>query len=412
MIPLPPLRPELTITPAEQQGESFFVVRDPSGYAPHQLVITPGVLLVLHLLDGVLTREEVQAAFLEETGSTLGDQDLDEILSLAGDACMFDDERFFRRMDEVDFAFRESPIRLPACAGAVYDPSPDGLTQHLVEMIERAPAPEESPKSGQLPQAVIVPHVDYQRGYNAYGQLYRELATCPTPEVVVILGTAHEGAREPVVMTYKDFETPLGTMKTDQAIVERLSDGLSFDPFLDEPRHRNEHSIELQLPFLQHIWGNEVRIVPILCGSLFDFQEERLHRVHVKERQEFCERLHALATEYGERMLIMASADLSHMGPLFGDPVEAVDESLCAEVMRADRMFMVAALTGNAGGVAFLLEETRNATHICGGACIHTMLLSCDRIRGKLLGYHQAPAEDASQVVTFATACYYPYQPE
>ena len=58
MTALPPLRPEITITPVEQEGETQFVLQDPAGYAPHQLVVTPGVLVVLHLLDGIRSRAE------------------------------------------------------------------------------------------------------------------------------------------------------------------------------------------------------------------------------------------------------------------------------------------------------------------------------------------------------------------
>ena len=402
----PPLRPELAIEPMEQGGESFFVIRDSAGYAPSDLVLTPAALFVLHLFDGERTRDAIKAAFQEETGAVLDDRDMDEIRAAADGACILDSDAFYQRAHVVDESFRRNPVRLPACAGAVYAADPAELRSHICEMIEKAPAPECAPTGTGTPSAIIAPHVDYQRGYNAYGQLYRELATRPAPETVVILGTAHEGASTPLVLTQKDFITPFGTMHADGDLVRRLADGLPFDPFHDEPRHRNEHSVELQLPFLQHIWGAGVRIVPVLCGSLFEWRGGRLSRANDAWRREFCDRLRMEARARGERLLIMASADLSHVGPVFGDDIDSVDEVIRAGVMDMDRRLLMAALGGSANGIVALLEEGGNPTHICGGACIHAMLLSNGLSNGTLMGYHQAPAEDGSQMVTFASVIY------
>src|SRR5690606_20741891 len=95
-------------------------------------------------------------------------------------------------------------------------------------------------------RCLIVPHIDFDRGGPAYAHGYLPLFEGPKPDAIIVFGVAHAGSSTPFVMTRKDFETPLGTVPTDTALVDAISADCGFDPFADEIVQRTEHSIEFQ----------------------------------------------------------------------------------------------------------------------------------------------------------------------
>src|SRR4030042_836439 len=85
------------------------------------------------------------------------------------------------------------------------------------------------------------------------------------------LGTGHSLGASFFSMTAKDFETPLGRVRTDKSEVRRLISASGPLAAPDDFSHRSEHSLEFQLIFLQRLFGSDFTLLPILCGS---FQDE------------------------------------------------------------------------------------------------------------------------------------------
>src|SRR4029079_11601775 len=113
---------------------------------------------------------------------------------------------------------------------------------------------------------LIAPHLDYPRGTPCYADAYGVLATMPPPKRVVILGTNHFGRASSSVATRKDFQTPLGTTRTDREFIAALEQSCGSDLCEHEFDHLREHSVELQVLVLQHLFGaNSFTIVPVLC---------------------------------------------------------------------------------------------------------------------------------------------------
>src|SRR5262249_55519986 len=132
-------------------------------------------------------------------------------------------------------------------------------------------SPSNGRAGGARLRALLAPHIDYARGGVSYAWGFKELADRTDASLFVIVGTSHYSP-ERFTLTRQNFKTPLGVVPTDQAFADRLvesyGDGLFDDPFAHVP----EHSIELEVVFLQYLFEKvrPIRIVPLVVGSFHD----------------------------------------------------------------------------------------------------------------------------------------------
>ena len=237
--------------------------------------------------------------------------------------------------------------------------APIKLRQALDKWIDESLKNADDPAFDELPVAVVVPHIDYPRGWINYGQVYGRLRTATRPDRVVILGTNHFGFATGVCGCDKGFETPFGTSPLDSALFEALKARLGEDGTskLLEHRydHEREHSIELQIPWIQHCigedeQGNHCPVLGVLVhdpivngGSSYDGNG--------LDFDPFVEALRGALQDVGGTTLVISSADLSHVGPAFGDqqPLAGDTEESKSErdrVLSHDQE-MIAILTDN-----------------------------------------------------------------
>jgi predicted class III extradiol MEMO1 family dioxygenase len=192
-----------------------------------------------------------------------------------------------------------------------------------------------NPSLDALPKAVVAPHLDYPRGWINYGHTYGRLRVTDRPDRVIVLGTNHFGEGTGVVGCDKGFQTPLGTCEVDQALVDALRKQMGTEQattlFANRYDHEREHSIELQIPWIQHIFGKGAdgaypKVFAALVhdpaangGESYDGNGVAL--------DPFVDAMkHAIAALPG-RTLVVCSADLSHVGPSFGDQVLMAGDS-------------------------------------------------------------------------------------
>src|SRR5262249_55952737 len=156
----------------------------------------------------------------------------------------------------------------PACLGS-YPADPAALRQLLLSQFTgpKGPGlPTDRVPDGAL-RAALIPHIDYQRGGQTFAWAFREIAQRSDASLFVIIGTSHYSALR-FTLTRQDFKTPLGIAQTDQVYIDRLvahyGDGLFADPLAHVP----EHSVELEVVFLQYLYEGRrpFRIVPLLVG--------------------------------------------------------------------------------------------------------------------------------------------------
>lgn len=144
--------------------------------------------------------------------------------------------------------------------------------------------------------AVIAPHA----GYVYSGQLAATtLAAVHIPETVLLLGPNHTGKGHAASLSAEDWLTPLGLVTVNDTL-GRLICKKSATVVVDEAAHTSEHSLEVQLPFLQMLQKN-LSIVPLTLG-----------RLPYETCEEIAESLYQSITEYSDKVLILASSDMNH----------------------------------------------------------------------------------------------------
>ncbi len=189
-------------------------------------------------------------------------------------------------------------VRPPAVAGGFYPADPAKLRQMVTGFLNAAP------KLPAAPSAMIVPHAGYVFSGSTAARAFVGLRGTH-PRRVIILGPSHHmyfaGAALPAT-DITEFATPLGNVPLDQMAVRRLR----HDPEFDGPAqaHVPEHSIEVELPFLQVATTGRVPIVPILVGPATTEAGAR----------QIARRLVPLT---GPGTVVIASSDFTHYGAVY-----------------------------------------------------------------------------------------------
>lgn len=158
--------------------------------------------------------------------------------------------------------------------------------------------PEVQEVNGVQPQGLIVPHAGYPYSGPVAAHGFRWLARKGVPETVVILGTNHTGRGPSLALDPEGkWRTPLGEVEIDQALAGNLSERCTS---LQQNRQAfaGEHSIEVQLPFLQHLFRQEFEFVPI--------------SVRDQDKQLAAELGESMTKIADEGVVFLASSDFTH----------------------------------------------------------------------------------------------------
>jgi AmmeMemoRadiSam system protein B len=166
-------------------------------------------------------------------------------------------------------------IRRPVVAGTFYEGTAEALRFQIDGCFLHRFGP------GKLPVVdlsgprnilgLVCPHAGYVYSGPIAAKAYFSLAFDGRPDVIVVLGPNHTGYGNPLsAMREGVWQTPLGDVQIDTEIADLIAAETGILDF-DEIAHRHEHSIEVQLPFLQYLYGNQFKFVPI-CFLMQDLQ--------------------------------------------------------------------------------------------------------------------------------------------
>ncbi|HYH66094.1 MAG TPA: AmmeMemoRadiSam system protein B [Urbifossiella sp.] len=395
-------RPKLRDRLAAERADGSVNLYDP--YRVGQPVqLSPLALEVVKRLDGTRTLRDVQAELTTLTGGTVLPLDTLEGLVTALDSALL--------LDSPAFAERISgPVRKPTCIGA-YEGDPTKLREQ-VDALFTAPggpglpgAPTPSPH-GRL-RAVLVPHMDYARGNVTYGWGFKELAERTDARLFVIVATSHYSPHR-YTLSRQHFETPLGVYETDMAFVDRIAAEYGPGLFDDPLAHVPEHSIELEVVILQHVFAGRgpIRIVPLLCGSLADCVDEGTDPAGAKDVARMTAALRTAEATAGEPVCYVVSGDLAHIGPKFGDRRKAEGPWL-GESETQDRALLAALEAADPVRYFGVIAAEGDARRICGLPPTYLTLAAARPTAGRVLHYQQFVHPKGHESVSFAAAAFY-----
>lgn len=229
-------------------------------------------------------------------------------------------------------------VRRPTQAGAFYEGSAESLKRQIKDCFLHEFGPGRIPEVVKVGSRQIVglisPHAGYMYSGPVASHAYYRLALDGKPDVIVIFGPNHTGYGSALsIMNEGYWRTPLGDVEVDGETANQIvRESRIID--VDDSAHRFEHSIEVQLPFLQYLYGSEFKIVPI-CFLMQDLPTAR----------EVGRSVAKVLTD--KNAVIIASSDMTHYEPheiaakkdrLALEAVEAMDEAKFHSTVESHRI--------------------------------------------------------------------------
>jgi AmmeMemoRadiSam system protein B len=394
----PRLRPYLAAE-RDHRDPRYVFVSDRLGLSDGRRRMTLQEFAWVQRFDGKHSLRDMQTAAMRETGGVLVPLEIfARLLEMLDEALFLDGPRFREKLAE--------PIRQPSCLGC-YESDLRGQLHRLFTDRRGPGMPGEPSSNGRL-RAALIPHIDYYRGGVTYAWGFKEVLEQADASLFVIIGTSHYSS-ERFTLTRKNFKTPLGIVPTDQQYIDRLvahnGDGLFDDEIW---AHLPEHSIELEVVFLQYLYEKRrpIRIVPLVVGSFHDCVEEGLAPSRADDIGRMISALQNAEAETSEPICYIISGDLAHIGPKFGDP-DPVAEPILEHSRKQDELLMKQAEAANMGGYFEVIAAETDSRRICGLPPTYTLLEAIGPASGKLLHYDQYVHPQGFESVSFASMGFY-----
>jgi AmmeMemoRadiSam system protein B len=363
-------------------------------------------------------QQQLQGEFRQWVGfmqSLQGEEELGELFSRIGAPAEAQPQlvELVKKLDELGFlwgptseALERAKLDAIRAKGAFFLPDearrPE-VAAELGKFMSQALAAAEDPEFGTPVVGIVAPHLDYARGGSNYAAAYKCLETGARerPDRVVVLGTNHFGLGDGVVMTEFGFETPLGTLRPDAPVLERLRDAFGDKLFKDQIDFAGEHSVNLHLPWIQHLWGDVPVVAALVPDPTVAMIEDDGARVSAKE---FAGGLKTVLAQAGGRTVIVASADLSHVGPQFGDR-SALDAARRREVEEADREVLREFIEGPDRMIAHFARNG-NAARWCSIGNMFVAATAVPHASREMVAYAQSAEPNGGAMVTSAALAF------
>lgn len=246
--------------------------------------------------------------------------------------------------------------RQPCVAGQFYPGDAGALHAALEELFDKA-----KPPGRRRPQAIIVPHAGYVFSGQVAATAFNQLDPLETFEHIFLIGSSHrahfDGAS---VYNRGNYITPLGEVKVDTALATQLIDDHVFFKYSHEA-DAHEHSLEVQLPFLQYHLQQDFSIVPVVIAT-------QSHNT-----------ISAIATAlkpwFNQKNLFVISTDFSHY-PHYADACKVDEITAHAIAANSPEKFLASVKKSERGDLPNL------ATAICGWSSVLTLLNITSAMKG------------------------------
>jgi len=281
-------------------------------------------------------------------------------------------------------------VRKPIVAGQFYSGDKKAIVEEIKNCFTDKFGPGSLPgkTAGREVRGAISPHAGYMCSGPGAAHVYKKIAESGKPDLFLILGTNHTGMGRTSICL-DDFETPMGIAKVDRDFGNALIK--NFDIENNPEVHKYEHSIEVQLPFLQFIFDN-FRFVPIIVSSLAYLDD-------------MAQAIKKTVKETGKKICIIASGDFTHYGFSYGyvpfsenirENIEKLDNGAIEFIKKMD-------------AYSFVSYVKRTGATICGYMPIALMIKTLQKGNVELLNYYMSGDlnNDYNTSVSYASVVVY-----
>jgi len=262
-------------------------------------------------------------------------------------------------------------MRRAVVAGQFYEDDFQKLEKQIKDCFFLKQGPGDLPiktRKGNI-IGVIAPHAGYYFSGQCAAWAYKEIAEARFPDTFIIIGPSHYGFKDSY-LTKQDFDTPFGTVKTDKELAKIFLDSGVVKE--NDKSHENEHSIEVQLPFLQYVnktYLPHLKILPITIGS-------------------YNKELASLIAEQKKSIYVVISSDFTHYGPNYGYIPFLTKKKEEMYKIDAEAIKLIKKLDTEA-----FLNFTKDKT-ICGSNPIATIMDLCKLKKGSAYLSHYCTSGD------------------
>ncbi|MDD1776345.1 MAG: AmmeMemoRadiSam system protein B [Candidatus Methanomethylicus sp.] len=229
--------------------------------------------------------------------------------------------------------------RRPQVSNSFYEGKVESLSKQIewcfLHQVGPGKLPSKPTSSSRSITAIVSPHAGYVYSGPIAAHGYLELSKEPVPEIIVVIGPNHTGMGAGVsVWGGGEWELPFGKIQIDRVMAKSLA--CSGIAEVDETAHLYEHSIEVQLPFLQYLYGSNFKLIPI-CMMLQDAGTSIELGLGLAEMLK------------GKSALVVASTDFSHYVPyamaykkdaMVSEAILSMDPLKVGKVVREERITM------------------------------------------------------------------------
>ncbi len=389
--------------------------------------VPPAAQLILPLLDGSRGLDEIVAS----VGRGLTRALLEGLVAQLDDGGLLEGPTRRGMVEKMRRDFDSQAVLPPASTAALADQmvtaqlgegadesvknehGPSLLRQYMDRWMAEATKDATNPSFDALPRAIVAPHIDYPRGWMNYAAVWARLRVVDRPDRVVILGTNHFGEGTGVCGCDKGFSSPLGTCEVDQGLVDELKNRLGAEKserlFRNRYDHEREHSIELQIPWIQHCLGTDDwgRYCPVFGALVHDPAVNNGESYDGKglSMADFVGAMKETLAALGGRTLVVSSADLSHVGPAFGDakPLAGEDEETQKErerIFNHDRELLQMYCNGQVDEMIASMAWQQNPTRWCSLGNMTAAMRISGGTKGQVLNYAAAMDQEGQGMVS------------
>lgn len=261
-------------------------------------------------------------------------------------------------------------VRRPVVAGSFYSSDSIRLKEEIkkcfLNNLGPGEEPEINPKGEGKILGLVSPHAGYIYSGPAAADGFYHLAQDQVPELVVIIGPNHSSYVSPVATSTQDaWETPLGSVSINREVAHKIMDysnGLIEDNPLS---HQSEHSLEVQLPFLQYTYRNGFQFIPICMV-------DQTLEASIKVGKSVAKAL----SEIKNKSVIIASTDFTHYES--HQSASSKDKQAIEAILRLDPELL-------------LLKVQEFSVSMCGVGPVMAMLVASKEMgakKGELLTYY------------------------
>ncbi|MCS6961990.1 MAG: AmmeMemoRadiSam system protein B [Deltaproteobacteria bacterium] len=311
-------RPYLNFNWIIHEGQKYFIIDCQLKTLKNPILIHSSLVdVLLGLLHGVSELD-----FKAQLATKFSLDEINDFVRMLEDQCLLQNDQWEDALQKLKNDFKKSPVREPFLEGKSFPQDPESrrnLVKTWLNQIDE--------HSQIQPDVIILPHIDYQRGWQVYAETLKNMRVLDKKRFAVFIGTDHKAGSRLLSICNKPYHIAGFSMALDTEGIKYLEKTVGDWIFDDMINHISEHSLEITMPFLEPVWHNDIKTIPIIVGPV----EQMRDYDELKVNSEFLLFTRALSEYLSDKLrqtVFVLGIDFSHLGKAFGDPFELDDSEL------------------------------------------------------------------------------------